>query len=79
LTEFRKIGQKSFGQSFSGQITIHATARIARAQLKCDLYAPEHFETVCAYLHEKIDATALGKRNLANGTTNYHLFETETK
>jgi hypothetical protein len=77
LTEFRKAGQKSF----AGPISIHATARIALSQLGCDLYAPEHFEKVCAYLQEKIDATALGKCNSAAvpPIPNYHSFYQEIK
>jgi hypothetical protein len=77
LTEFRKAGQKSFGQSFGGPITVQSVTRIARAELKCDLYAPENFERVCAHLQGKIDATILGKRNTAAGGPNYHPFTKE--
>jgi hypothetical protein len=74
LAEFRRAGQKSFGQDISGKISAASVARIARAQLHCDLYAPDHFEAVCDYLKAKIDATILGKRNTAAGAANYHDF-----
>jgi hypothetical protein len=76
LTKFRSAG-KSFGQNFSSNISSSVTARIARSQLLCDLYAPEHFREVCGYLKSKKDATILGKRNFAKGVPNYHEFEME--
>jgi hypothetical protein len=79
LTEFRQAGQKSFGQSFGGKITERTTASLAQSQLKCDLHAPEKFETVSQYLQEKIDATILGKRNTAKGIANYHYFKQEAE
>ena len=78
LTEFRKAGQKSFGQSFGGPVTVHSVARIARAALKCDLYAPENFDAVCSHLQGKIDATRLGQKNTNADIPNYHPFEKET-
>jgi len=76
LTDFRSAG-KSFGQNFSNQISTSTTARIARSQLHCDLYSPDHFREVCDYLKSKIDGTILGKRNTANGVPNFHEFESE--
>lgn len=76
LTDFRAAG-KSYGQQFAGEVSIHSTARIARATLKCDLYEPSKFEDVCQYLKSKIDATIQGKTNHAKGVPNYHAFEQE--
>ena len=73
LTEFRKAG-KSFGQHFSGAISFGVTRKITQSQFGGDIYAPDNFEAVCAHLKEKIDATILGKRNLAKGAPNYHEF-----
>ena len=73
LTEFRQAGQ-SFGQKFKGGIHPGITKKITASQLGCDLYAPQNFDTVCAHLKEKINATILGKRNRAKGAPNYHDF-----
>jgi len=77
LTEFRKAG-KSFGQDFHGSVNFGITRRITANALGGDIYAPENFDRVCAYLTAKIDATILGKRNLAKGTPNYHEFSAVT-
>lgn len=73
LTEFRKAG-KSFGQHFAGAISFGVTRTITQSQIGGNIYAPGNFEAVCAHLKEKIDATILGKRNLAKGAPNYHVF-----
>jgi hypothetical protein len=73
LTEFRKAG-KSFGQHFSGAISFGVTRKITQSQFGGDIYAPENYEAVCTHLKEKIDATILGKRNIAKGTPNYREF-----
>jgi hypothetical protein len=77
LTEFRKIGQKSYCQSYSGPVSIHTVISIARRELKCDLYAPENFEKVCDCLKEKINATRQGQKNAGMGHPNYHPFHQE--
>ena len=73
LTEFRKAG-KSFNQHFSGAISFGSTRKITQSQIGGDIYASENFETVCAHLKGKIDATILGKRNTGKGVPNYHEF-----
>jgi hypothetical protein len=73
LVEFRKAG-KSFGQQFSGSISFGSTRKIIQSQIGDDIYASENFESVCAHLKEKIDATILGKHNTAKGAPNYHEF-----
>lgn len=73
LTKFRLAGT-SFGQKIHGEITFGTVKKIAASQLNCNLYDANRFKEVCAYLKAKIDATILGKRNLANGTQNYHEF-----
>lgn len=75
LTTFRQSG-KSFGQQFGGAVTDAVTVKIAQAHLGGALYDEAQFDRVVAYLREKIDATVLGKRNLASGQPNYHEFET---
>jgi hypothetical protein len=73
LTKFRKAG-KSFGQNLSGAISFGVTRKIIQSQIGGDIYASENFESVCAHLKEKIDATILGKHNTAKGAPNYHEF-----
>lgn len=75
LTDFRAAGS-SFGQKFTGQITIHITRKITQGQLKGKLYAQDTFDQAVAHLQSKIDATILGKRNTAQGKPNYHDFAT---
>jgi hypothetical protein len=73
LTEFRKAGA-GFGQKFQGKVSFGITLNITRAQLECDPHDESRFDEVCAHLKAKIDATILGKRNVAQGSPNYHEF-----
>jgi hypothetical protein len=76
LTEFRKVGA-SFGQHSHANVTFGITKKIAQSQLKCDLHDESRFDEICDYLKAKIDATILGKRNLAKGAPNYHEFDAQ--
>ena len=75
LTEFRQAGA-SFGQTFSGKVTSAGTAKIMAKQLGASVpeLAASRFAEAVEYLQTKIDATILGKRNLAKGVPNYHSF-----
>ena len=73
LTEFRKAGA-SFGQQHQGKVSFGVVKKIAAAQLQCNVHDAARFEDVCAYLKSKIDATILGKKNIAAGAANYHEF-----
>lgn len=76
LTEFRAAGS-SFGQKFGGTVSKASVTRIARSQLGFDIYDATRFDEVCDHLKTKIDATILGKRNVAKGSANYHEFASE--
>ena len=73
LAEFRRAGA-GFGQKFTGKITFGSVKKIAAAQLHCDLHDVSRFDEISAHLQAAIDATILGKKNLAKGTPNYREF-----
>jgi hypothetical protein len=73
LAKLRKAGA-GFGQKFTGEITFGSVKKIAAAQLHCDLHDVSRFDEISSHLKAAIDATILGKRNLAKGTANYHEF-----
>jgi hypothetical protein len=76
LTTFRQAGA-SYGQKRKGKVHAGATRNILANEfdnLPKDLPVGE-FDTVVARLKEKIDNTALGRNNKAQGIRNYHPFE----
>jgi hypothetical protein len=78
LTEFRRAGA-SFGQKHQGEISVHVTRKIITSQLTWPLDDESHFAETCAHIQAKIDQTALGKRNAAQGRRSYHSFEEHGK
>lgn len=76
LTTFRQAG-KSFGQQRVGKIHTGTTRSILENQLgglPKDRPLNE-FDDIVNFLKAKIDDTALGRRNRARSTPNYHSFE----
>ncbi len=76
LTEFRRAGA-SFGQHRKGEVHAGATRKILENEfgnLPKDLPL-ESFDKLVGAIKAKIDHTALGRRNSAQGTRNYHTFE----
>ena len=76
LTTFRRAGA-SFGQRRTGVVHAGGTRSILENELgnlPKDLPV-EKFDTLVATLKAKIDNTALGRRNKAQGIPNYHPFE----
>lgn len=80
LTKFRQAGA-SFGQRRTGKVHAGGTRSILENELgnlPKDLPV-EKFGDLVATLKAKIDNTALGRRNRAQGTPNYHSFEDHGK